>query len=60
MDLILYEPVHPSDPQDRVPGSAANNLRDVQDQAAAWLRRVVLTVVPDLTAWAGRTEHGHG
>lgn len=60
MDLILYEPVHSSDSQDRVPGSAATNLRDVQNQAAAWLRRVVLTVVPDLTAWAGRTKHGHG
>ena len=50
MDLVFYEDVPLSDLQDQALGRAANNLRDVQEQAAAWLRKAVLTVVPGLAA----------
>ena len=59
MDLLLYEAAPPPDLQGRALGSAVANLRDVQDQAAAWLRKVVLTVVPDLAARAGGTKDRH-
>ena len=60
MDLILYEVAPPTEPQARVPDSAANERWNVQEQASAWLRRVCLTVVPGLAPWRGRTDEAHG
>jgi hypothetical protein len=54
MDLLLYEVAPPTDPQGRVLGAAASDLRNVQEQASAWLRKVVLTVVPGLGTSAPR------
>jgi hypothetical protein len=56
MDLVLYEAVDQPDLQGGVLGSAATNLRDVQGQAATWLRKAVLAIAPGLAARAGRTE----
>lgn len=56
MDLVTYEPVPLSNLQDQFLSSAANALRDVQDQAAAWLRRVALTVAPGLADREGERE----
>ena len=55
MDLVHYEELtDPSDPQDRVLDRAVNILRDVQDRAAARLRKVVRSVVPALAARVDR------
>ena len=59
MDLVHYEPSDPSDPQGRLFDSTAEDRRDVQDQAAAWLRKAVSAIVPGLAAWVGRAAHGH-
>ena len=50
MDLVHYEEL--TDPQDRVLGRAVNILRDVQDRAAARLRKVIRSVVPALATQA--------
>ncbi len=60
MDLVHYEAVPSSHLQGRLLDSATDNLRDVQDQAAAWLRKVILTVIPGSGAWAGRAEEAEG
>jgi hypothetical protein len=53
MDLALYEPTDPSELRGGVLSSAADHLREAQGQAAAWLRKVVLTIVPASAAPAG-------
>ena len=58
MDLVLYEPVPLSNLQDQFLGRAASSLRGVQDQAAAWLRKVALTVAPGLADGEGEREEG--
>lgn len=60
MDLLLYERPQTADPQNLDLSSAAGAVRDVQGQAAAWLQRVVLRVVPGLATRASETDDGHG
>ena len=50
MDLVHYEEL--TNPQDRALGRAVNILRDVQDRAAARLRKVIRSVVPALATQA--------
>jgi hypothetical protein len=59
MDLVLYEDIPQSDLQGHLSGLVGNNLRNVQSQAAAWLRKIVLTVVPGLPARTVGTGDGH-
>ena len=59
MDLVLYEAADQSDLQGGVLGNAAANPQDGQDQAAAWLRKIVLMVIPGLPARADGTGDGY-
>ena len=59
MDLVLYEAVDQPDVQGGVLGDAAADRQDGQDQAAAWLRKIVLMVIPGLPARADGTEDGY-
>jgi hypothetical protein len=52
MDLLLYGPVHPLEPQGRVLDGSASRLPASQDHAAAWLQTGILTVVPSLASRA--------
>ena len=60
MDLLVYDVVDQSDQDDWDLSRATSELREVQDQASAWLRMIVLTVVPGLVAWGGRPGEAHG
>ncbi len=60
MDLILYEAAPFREFQDQPSGSVTASLREVQNQAAAWLRKAVVAVVPGPVARSYRREEQHG
>ena len=60
MDLLMYEAIDSTDQQARDLSRAASELRDVQDQASAWLWSIVRTVVPGWSVLGGQADGMHG